>query len=232
MTPRVLTMLALTALLAAACAPRTTSVTHVERPDPGPRAQATSPIATPAGYYPLETGLTWRYLIEGDALSGAPIETRSVGPTTLDGQLTHRLRTTGRGLDVTRYYHLNATGLHLVREDRPGAIIQYAPPMLVLPSQQHLTPGARWGGSTIAHVTFPDAPQTHQRHTISVQYTNHITDHRQVTTPAGTHEAFVITTEATDPTSAAPKRYERWFVPYIGELRTPDGLLLTDATLQ
>lgn len=231
---RPLALALLAALLLSACAPRTTSSTSTSAPrDPGPRAIGTSPITTPASYYPLETGLTWSYLIEGDALTGSsPITTRSTGPTTLDQHTTYRLHTSGRGIDITRYYHLNSSGLHLVREDRPGTIIQYAPPMLMLPNESNLTLGARWGGTTIAHVTFTTAPDPHRRHTITIHYNNHITDHRDVTTPAGTYRAYIITTEATDPTSPDPARYERWFAPYIGELRTPEGLLLTHATLR
>lgn len=228
---RTLTALALAALLTAACAP-TATTTNVRPADPGPRAVGTSPIAKAAGFFPLETGLAWEYLIEGDALSGDPIVTRSIGPTTLDGQPTHRLRTTGRGIDITRYYREDATGLLLVREDRPGVVLQYAPPMLVLPTEGHLTIGARWGGSTLAHVTFLEAPPERQRQSIALNYTHHVTDYREVTTPAGTFDAFVITTEATDPASGNPARYERWFTPYIGELRTADALLLTRAILQ
>lgn len=228
---RTLAALALAALLTAACAPTATTTT-VRPADPGPRAVGSSPIVNAASFFPVETGLAWEYLIEGDALSGEPILTRSIGPTTLDGQPTHRLRTTGRGIDITRYYRHDASGLLLVREDRPGVVLQYQPPMLVLPTEAHLTVGARWGGSTLAHVTFLEAPPERQHQTITLEYLHHATDYRAVNTPAGTYDAFVITTEATDPASGNPARYERWFTPYVGELRTADALLLTRAVLQ
>lgn len=181
------------------------------------------------GYYPVDTGLEWRYHEEGEVLTNAPLRIVGEGLALAGGENTHRVRTVGRGLDVTRYF-LRRDGLHLVQEDRPGVRIEYHPPITAYPPEGALRVGARWSGSTIAHMTFPDASPDKRRSRVNMEYAYTVIDERTVSTAAGDFRVYVIDLTATEFNTgreAQTVSQEIWFAPYIGEVRTPTGFYLT-----
>jgi hypothetical protein len=220
------------ALALTGCAPRA-----VPPPDPGPRATASTRPDEPASFHPLETGLHWQYLLPGDPLTADPILVEAVGPTTaasspFPGGTAYRLRTRGRGIETTRYFVRGERGLLLVREDRPGVQLHYQQPLVMLPPKGRISVGVEWGGATRVRVVFEDAPPAQAEQFIDVQYHHHVLDRRTVELPAGAFDAYIIGTEATEPgpdgVTVRTLNYERWFVPYVGEIRTAEGHLLAD----
>ena len=68
-----------------------------------------------------------------------------------------------------------------------------------------------------------------------LEYRYEVVDLRPVTTTAGTFEVFVVAFESR---SVAPSgetleelRQELWFAPFVGEIRTATGLVLTETNL-
>ena len=62
----------------------------------------------------------------------------------------------------------------------------------------------------------------------SLRYRYDVQDQRQVSTPAGTFTVYVVTRQISDDVGGLfPAAQQYWFSPYVGEVRTPEGLLLT-----
>lgn len=217
------TLIALiTTLTLAACSPATT---------PPSTADATS-APTSVSFYPLNTGLEWNYHRTGEPLTNTPIKTRATGPITHNGVTLLRKTTSGRGISTTRYYSNTSNGLYLHREDRPGTIITYEPPIHHMPAREQLMRGTTWTGATTSTITFPDAPPKNRIETVQLQYEYTVVDQRKVSTPAGTFEAFIINRTAIDTTNNTTVTQEFWFSPYVGELRTTENLILTARNIQ
>ena len=62
----------------------------------------------------------------------------------------------------------------------------------------------------------------------NIEYSYLVQDRRRVETPAGTFEVWVVTRQLTDTLGGLfPATQQLWFAPFVGEVRSPEGLLLT-----
>lgn len=213
-------------LLVAACAP--------QAPDPG-RVEVQQ-LAQELTYYPRQTGIVWSYLRDGERLDAAPVLQRVEGPVMLGGEVLIATRLVGRGLDTTYYRRYGASGVHLVRETRPGAVIDYDPPIQELPPEGTLRAGSSWGGTTTARLFFPEARPENQRAELRLDYRYSVVDRRAVNVGAGSFEVYVINLVAEqfgeDGERAEAVQQELWFAPFVGEVRTRTGYLLVDSNFR
>ena len=220
-----LALLAVAGLLAA-CAPGTE--------EEGPSAQAGSQVVGPLQYVPIATGARWSYLPDGAQLSEPLVVTTVLGPTVLDGQVRTAWRTVGRGLDVRFFRQHGPEGTFLVREERPGTIIEFDPPIRELPGEP-LRVGQSWSGETTATVTFPDADAEHRTQRLGLDWVSTVVDRRPVNVPAGPVEVFVLnfTSRSVDEEGNVVEELtqETWFSPYLGQVRTENGFYLVESNL-
>ena len=202
-------------LLLAACAPA-----------PASRVSVTQPTE-PSSYYPHTTGAVWRYLPEGEAEDAPALEQRVLGPTVIGGERLTEWRTTGRGLETRTYRSYNKTGVYIPRETGPGYVTTITPPIREWPRAGTLTVGSSWGGEAVATVSFTEADAQEE---VRLEYRFEVVDRRPVETPAGTFDVFVIAFESRSvgPGGSAEEtlRQEVWFEPFVGEVRTDNGLFL------
>lgn len=215
-----LLLLAGLALVLSACAPTAAPTNRI------------TTTAKSAGFYPVDTGLQWAYHRQDESLDLPAVQRIAEGPTLLaDGSTAFKVHTVGRGLDLTRYWLRDDTGLYLAKEKRPGATLTYDPPLHAYPAPQRLTLGATWSGSTTVTVTFPDAPAEQQNDVVHMEYSYHVVDQRQVDTPAGRFTVDVIDMTATQYNtgkSASPISQEIWFTPHVGPVKLATGFYLTN----
>jgi hypothetical protein len=205
----------------AACAPQV--------PDPG-RVEVRQ-LAERLSYYPHQTGVVWSYLRDGERLDAAPVVQRVEGPVMLGGEVLVATRLVGRGLDTTYYRRYGPSGVQLVRETRPGAVIDYDPPIQELPSEGALHTGSSWGGTTTARLFFAEARAENQRAELRLDYRYSVVDHRAVSVAAGGFEVYVINLvaeQAGEGERGETVQQELWFAPFVGEVRTRTGYLLVD----
>ncbi len=199
-------------------------------------------LAGEPSFYPQETGATWTYLPAGAQLDALPVFQQVEGPTLIGGERWISWRLAGRGLDVRTFKQYRPDGVFVLRETRPGTQLTFDPPLRELPAQGELRVGSSWGGESTASIYYPDAPPQSQRETLRFTYTYSVVDRRQVRVEAGTFNVFVINLEsqltAADAGSGNSARrgeivrQETWFAPYVGEVRTELGFVLTDANFQ
>jgi hypothetical protein len=218
---RVVWLLFLFALVA--CAP--------EAPDPG-RVEILQ-LAEAPSYYPRQTGIVWNYLRDGEPLDAPPVLQQVLGPTVVGGEVLIATRLHGRGLDTSYFRRYGPEGVFLVRETRPGAVIDFDPPRQELPAEGALRPGSSWGGSTTARLYFPQARPENQRTELRLDYEYRVVDRREVVVAAGRFEVYVINLVANhfneDGALVESVQQELWFAPYVGEVRTPTGYFLVSS---
>lgn len=224
---RPLLALAVTLALASftACAPST------EEGEAEGRTEPTGPLS----YVPTETGAAWAYLPNGAPLSDPRMTVTVEGPTVLDGNVVTAWHQVGRGFDVTYYRRHDEEGTFLVREERPGTILTFDPPIRELPSGP-LRVGETWSGETTATLRFPEAEATNRRQELDIQWVTTVVDRRTVDVVAGEFEVFVLnfTSRTTDEDGDVVDELtqETWFSPYLGEVRTENGFVLVESNLQ
>lgn len=210
-----LPLAALLLAVLAACAPAAQE---------GPRVRVEQ-FTGQVSFYPHEPGASWRFLPDGATLDEPPLTLISQGPTLLAGEPVTGWRLVGRGLDEVSYRRYGSDGVHLVRTVRPGAVIDFDPPVQEFPSQAALRVGASWEGTTTASVTFPEAREENRRSTLQVRYRYDIVDRRPTRVPAGEFDIYVINfeSETTDDEGTVVERISQtgWFEPYVGWVRHP-----------
>lgn len=209
----------------AACAPQPVDPGRVE----------VQQLAEALSYYPHQTGATWSYLRDGERLDALPVVQRVEGPVMLAGEVLVATRLVGRGLDSTFYRRYGQSGVFLVRETRPGAVIDYHPPIQEMPAEGSLAVGSSWGGTTTAQLFFPDARPDNQRAELRLDYRYSVVDRRAVNVAAGAFTVFVINLVAEEVGEVGERteavQQELWFAPFIGEVRTRSGFLLVDSNV-
>lgn len=207
-------------LLLAACAPA-----------PAERVSVVQPTEPPS-YYPHATGAVWRYLPEGEAEDAPALEQRVLGPTLIGGNRLTEWRTTGRGLETRTYRNYNETGVYILRETGPGYVTTISPPIREWPRAGTLAVGLRWGGEAVATVSFTEADAEEE---VRLEYRYEVVDRRPVETPAGTFDVFVISFEGRSlgpgQKTEETLRQEVWFEPFVGEVRTDNGLFLLETNV-
>ncbi|MDR9392513.1 MAG: hypothetical protein RI554_10845 [Trueperaceae bacterium] len=210
-------------LAASACAPAPVGTATV---DVVPSAEA--------GYYPTAPGSRWIYLPEDAPLDAPRVRMEIEGPTVLDDGVATAWHLEGRGLDVRSYRRHGEDGTLLVREERPGTVVTFDPPIREWPATP-LRVGRTWSGDTEATITFPDADAEQRTATFDVQWTYTVVDEREVVVPAGRIPVFVVNfvSRTFDDAGAITEtlRQEVWFAPHYGEVRTDHGFFLVESNL-
>lgn len=208
------------ALLAAApllgaCTPRTAAPTAV---------QATVPVGS-VSFYPQQVGLAWTYLPEGEASTETPYVLRGLGPSLFVGQSVSATQLSGRGADQTWYRVTDAGGQRLLGFRKPGVTARLSPAWQEYPAENAWKLGLVWAGQSSVTLVSDDGKVQGQG---TLKYRYEVQDRRRVTTGAGTFDVWVVTRQISDDVGGLfPATQQLWFAPYVGEVRTPEGLLLT-----
>ncbi|UBV43282.1 hypothetical protein LAJ19_03445 [Deinococcus taeanensis] len=213
--PRALRFLpaAALALTLAGCAPQAATT-----------VQSTTPVRA-VSFYPREAGLLWSYLPEGDSSATPPYTLQSQGVTLFGQDTVHAYRMTGRGADQTWYRAVDATGVRLLGIRKPGVTVRLHPAWLEYPAEAAWRVGLTWQGQSEVTLTADDGT-VQARGTLTYSYV--VQERRQVTTPGGRFDVWVVARQITDTVGGLfPATQQLWFTPFIGEVRTPEGLLLT-----
>lgn len=204
--------------LLGACAPAAGSDERVEV------AQLTEAIT----YYPYQTGASWQYLREGDRLNDPRASTVVDGPTIVDGEVWVSFTKTRPGYQERGFRRVTEAGVFLHSKVVLGlTTITYDPPLQEFPAEGTLRVGAQWTGETTATMVNHGRPE---RESLSVQYVYTVVDRRNVNTPAGPLEVFVIdlTLRSLGPDAEIldEETTQAWFTPFVGEVRTNQGWVL------
>ena len=208
------------ALLAAApllgaCAPRAATPAAVG---------VTVPVGQ-VSFYPQQVGLTWTYLPEGEAASEPPYVLRGLGPTLFAGQSVTATQLSGRGADQTWYRVTGAGGQRLLGFRKPGVTVSLNPAWQEFPAEAAWRVGLAWEGQSSVTVLSDDGKVQAQG---TLRYRYQVQDRRRVSTAGGTFDVWVVTRQISDDVGGLfPATQQLWFSPYVGEVRTPEGLLLT-----
>lgn len=212
-----LSLTALAALALAACAP------VAQAPE---RATAQTPVAA-ASFYPQETGLAWEYLPDGEALTRPRYRLSVQGPAEFSGQRAVAYRMEGRGTDQTWYRQVGDSGVRLLGFTKPGLVVTLNPPVQELPPAASWRPGLTWEGESELQVI--QGREVVQRGRVTWRFV--VLERRSVSVPAGGHEVWVVSRQLRDDVGGLfPLSEQLWFAPHVGEVRTPEGLLLVART--
>lgn len=195
-----------------------------------PSAAAPTPVgsSTPVGsvsFYPQEAGLTWTYLGEGETPGQPAYTLRALGPTLFQSQPVLASQLTGRGADQTWYRTSSADGVQLLGFRKPGVTVTLNPAWREAPPEAAWRVGLNWEGSSQIVILSDDGKEQARG---SLRYRYDVQDRREIRTPAGTFTVYVVTRQISDDVGGLfPATQQYWFAPYVGEVRTPEGLLLT-----
>lgn len=199
-----------------ACTPRTAG--------PGPVVQG-STTAQSVSFYPREAGLSWSYLAEGESAGASPYTLRTLGPTLFGSQTVDATVLSGRGADQTWYRTVGEGGVRLYGIRKPGVTIRLEPPWQEFPAPGSWRLGLTWQGSSQVTILGDDGKVQAQG---TLNYSYLVQEQRRVSTPAGGFDVYVVTRQISDTLGGLfPATQQLWFSPYVGEVRTPEGLLLT-----
>lgn len=186
----------------------------------------------PPTYYPHPTGAFWRYLPEGEAEDVPALVQQVEGPTVIGGERLTAWRATGRGLETRTYRDYRESGVYIARETGPGYVTTISPPIREWPQAGTLRVGSSWGGEAVATVTFTEADAQEE---VRLEYRFEVVDERSIETTAGAFEVFVIAFESRsygpDRQTEETLRQEVWFTPFVGEVRTDNGLVLVETNV-
>lgn len=202
-------------LVLGACTPRQTAA---------PPTATASTTPTTASFYPVETGLSWSYLPEGEALTRERYVLTATGPTLLGNEAVASYRFFGRGVDRSLYRQVSGNGQFLMGFSLPGLLVTLTPPMREYPAPSEWRVGLVWSGATTVRVIQDGKLQREG----NAEYRFTVLEQRAVTLPSGERrEVWVVNRQIVE-TGAGnlfPASSELWFSPYVGEVRTPEGLL-------
>lgn len=215
MTARCLHVLLLPALLAA-CAP-------AQQARQAPVTASTS--VSQVSFYPFQAGLSWSYLPDGDTQGGQPYTLRALGPSVFGSVQAQAYNLSGRGADQTSYRLISAQGVQLLGFRKPGLSVRLDPPWQEALAEGAWTVGLAWQGESNITVQSDDG-----RTNVSgkVKYSYRVLDQRSVSIGTQIYRVWVVNRQITDTVGGLfPASQEQWFMPYVGDIRTPEGLLLT-----
>lgn len=208
-------------LLGAALLPLLGSCTPRQTP-PTPVTAQTE--ASNVSFYPYETGLAWSYIPEGEASTSIPYVLRTLGPTIFQGQAAYATQLAGRGAEQTWYRTYDSTGVKLYGFTKPGVTVTLDPAWQEAPPQNAWKVGLHWEGSSKIQVLEPGG-KVQASGTLKYQYD--VQDYRQVKLAAGTFNVYVVTRQISDDIGGLfPAAQQYWFSPFVGDVRTSEGLLL------
>ncbi|MFB9992379.1 hypothetical protein ACFFLM_10425 [Deinococcus oregonensis] len=203
-------------LMLGACAPAPARVS--------PPVQSNT-VPTSVSFYPQETGLNWAYVPEGESTASAPYVLRALGPTVFGGQTALAFQLTGRGADQTWYRLISSSGVRLLGFRKPGVTVTLSPAWIEAPAETAWRVGLTWEGTTTARVSSDDGKVQSEG---LLRYRYDVQDRRRVSTPGGSFDVWVITRQISGELgSLFPAAQQLWFTPFVGDIRTPEALLLT-----
>ena len=215
MIARAVSSAALLALMAS-CAP-TQSATK-------PPISASTSV-TAVSFYPSQAGLTWSYQPDGEAAGGAPYILKANGPSVFGSVEAQTFNWSGRGADQTSYRLISAGGVQLLGFRKPGLSVRLDPPWQEALAESAWKVGLAWKGESNIVVQSDDG-----RTNVSgkVNYSYRVLDSRSVSIGGQSYRVWVVNRQITDTVGGLfPASQEEWFAPYVGDVRTPEGLLLT-----
>ena len=215
MTARCLHVLLLPALLAA-CAP-------AQQARQAPVTASTS--VSQVSFYPFQAGLNWSYLPDGDTQGGQPYTLKALGPSVFGSVQAQAYNLSGRGADQTSYRLISTQGVQLLGFRKPGLSVRLDPPWQEALAEGAWTVGLAWQGESNITVQSDDG-----RTNVSgkVKYSYRVLDQRGVSIGTQSYQVWVVNRQITDTVGGLfPASQEQWFMPYVGDIRTPEGLLLT-----
>ncbi len=215
MTARCLHVLLLPALLAA-CAP-------AQQARQAPVTASTS--VSQVSFYPFQAGLNWSYLPDGDTQGGQPYTLKALGPSVFGSVQAQAYNLSGRGADQTSYRLISAQGVQLLGFRKPGLSVRLDPPWQEALAEESWKVGLAWQGESDITVQSDDG-----RTNVSgkVKYSYRVLDQRSVSIGTQSYRVWVVNRQITDTVGGLfPASQEQWFMPYVGDIRTPEGLLLT-----
>jgi hypothetical protein len=184
-----------------------------------PRLTVSVPLKQPS-YYPFEAGFIWRYLEPGERLDAPMLVRENLGTTALGDEVYQLIRIYGRQAMTVQYYQSTEQGISLAREDHETFVLTYNPPREVYPSQ--LEVGQSWQGSSGVRLL----KENREVATLLLVYHASVIREQVVTIQQQTFTAFVIAFE--DQYGDKLVSGERWFVPFVGEVRTREGHYLVE----
>lgn len=215
MTARCLHVLLLPALLAA-CAP-------AQQARQAPVTASTS--VSQVSFYPFQAGLNWSYLPDGDTQGGQPYTLKALGPSVFGSVQAQAYNLSGRGADQTSYRLISVQGVQLLGFRKPGLSVRLDPPWQEALAEGAWKVGLAWQGESSITVQSDDG-----RTNVSgkVKYSYRVLDQRNVSIGTQSYRVWVVNRQITDTVGGLfPASQEQWFMPYVGDIRTPEGLLLT-----
>jgi hypothetical protein len=207
--------LALMALMAS-CAP-TQSATK-------PPISASTSVSA-VSFYPSQAGLSWSYQPDGENAGGVPYVLRANGPSIFGSVEAQTFNLSGRGADQTSYRLISAQGVQLLGFRKPGLSVRLDPPWQEALGEGAWKVGLAWKGESNIVVQSDDG-----RTNVSgkVNYSYKVLDQRSVSIGNQSYRVWVINRQITDTVGGLfPASQEEWFAPFVGDVRTPEGLLLT-----
>lgn len=205
-------------VLLAACVPQTST--------PNPQTPTTR-VETPPAFYPAQTGLEWTYQPPGASSLEAPYKLTIDGQSPFNNQVAFRYRFSGRGQQRVYYRQVDALGVRLLgfEELVTNTVTRFDPPIQEYPPQGNLAVGARWGGLTRYSVDLTTNGKISRFAEGSFEYTYTVLGRSTVTVFNNVYDVLRISLER-KPTDGEAERYEIWFLPNVGEIRTQEGLQL------
>lgn len=180
--------------------------------------------ASGVSFYPYQTGLVWTYVPEGEP-NTAPYVLRTLGPTIFQGESVYATQLTGRGAEQTWYRNYDASGVKLLGFTKPGVTVMLDPAWQEAPPQNAWRVGLHWEGSSKIKVLGEDGKVAAAG---TLKYRYDVQDSRQVKVGNATYNVFVVTRQISDDVGGLfPAAQQYWFAPFVGDVRTPEALLLT-----
>lgn len=202
-------------LMLGACAPRQ----QVQLPA---QAQARTAIRS-ASFYPDSAGMQWTYIPENEA-SSDPYTLQALGQSLFGASQVQATQLKGRGAQQTWYRQTSDAGQRLLGFSKPGVVVTLTPSLPEYPAASALGLGATWSGSSKVSVRAEDG-RLLQSGTVTALYK--VLEQRQVTVNKQSYTVWVISRQMNDDLgSLFPASQSIWFTPYVGEVRTAEGLLL------
>ncbi|WP_424952268.1 hypothetical protein [Deinococcus sp.] len=196
---------------------------------PAPQTQqqpvTASTSVSQVSFYPFQAGLSWTYLPDGEAQGGQPYTVRALGPTLFGSVQAQAFNLSGRGADQTSYRLISAAGVQLLGFRKPGLSVRLDPPWREALAEDAWQVGLAWQGESSIAVQSDDG-----RTNVSgkVNYSYRVLDQRSVSIGGQTYRVWVVNRQITDTVGGLfPASQEQWFAPFVGDVRTPEGLLLT-----
>jgi hypothetical protein len=187
-----------------------------------------------SSFYPSQSGALWQYLKEGERADSTPYALRVEGPQSFNGRVLTGMRFVGRGQDIYYFRQFDERGVQLIAQGSKDFYeLVYDTPVLEYPPQKELVVGKTWSAVVLATLTVPKQSPQRLRYTYSFR----VAAKEKYKIGTTEYDAFLILRDnrldAVDGKSEPVVEAQRIrFVPFIGEVRTREGLVLLSHNLK